>query len=69
VEYLIMTQRSFCLIAGLLFTLVALAHLWRIVEGWDLMAYGTAIPLWTSWVAVVITGILAFYGLLFGLRK
>ena len=64
-----MTQKAFSLIAGLLFALVALVHLWRIVEGWDVTAYGTIIPLWTSWIALIVTGILSFCGLFFGLRK
>jgi len=64
-----MDQRTFSLIAGIIFLLVALAHLWRLTQGWDIVAYGTAIPLWTSWVALIITGVLAFYGLRFGTRR
>jgi hypothetical protein len=64
-----MEQKTFSLTAGIVFALVALGHLWRIAQGWEITANGTMIPMWVSWVALVITAILAFYGLRFGARQ
>jgi len=63
-----MTQKAFSLIAGILFALVALVHLGRIVQGWDVTAAGMAIPMWVSWAGLVVTGMLAFFGFKFGLK-
>lgn len=63
----VMTQKNFAFIAGLLFLLVALTHLWRIIEGWDVVVYGNIMPMWASWVALVVTGILSFYGFRYGM--
>lgn len=62
-----MNQQNFSFIAGLVFLLVAIAHLWRIVEGWDVMVYGNLVPMWASWVSMFVAAILAFYGFRYGL--
>ena len=59
-------QRNFSFVAGLIFLLVALVHLWRVVAGWDVIIDGTAVPMWCSWVAVGFAGVLAFFGLRYG---
>jgi hypothetical protein len=61
-----MSQKTFSLIAGIIFTLVCFAHLWRAAAGWPLIAGGMLFPIWASWVAGIVAGILAFYGLRFG---
>ena len=42
--------------------IVAIAHAVRAIAGWELIIEGTTIPLWMSWVAVVLTGYLAIRG-------
>ncbi len=64
-----MMQKMFSIIAGTLFALVALAHLGRITQGWDITAAGMAIPMWVSWVGLVVTAILAFFGFKLGLES
>jgi len=64
-----MTQKIYSIISGILFALVALVHLYKIVQGWDVVVGGTAIPIWASWVVLVITTTLAFFGLKFGLKS
>lgn len=49
------------IVAGLLFTIIALAHLIRYFVGWALIVETFAIPLSWSLVAVVVSGILAFW--------
>jgi hypothetical protein len=64
-----MTQKTFSLIAGAIFALVGLGHLYRIAQGVEIILAGTVVPMSVSWVALVIAAILAFYGLRFGLRR
>lgn len=54
-----MNIRHYCRISGALFGLVALAHLARIVYGLSLQVDGVAIPMWVSWIAVIVPGTLA----------
>jgi uncharacterized protein YacL len=58
-----MSQKTFSLVAGVLFLLIALAHVLRIAFGASVVIQNTSIPMWASMVAVVITGFLAYEGL------
>jgi hypothetical protein len=58
-----MNQKSFSLIAGLIFTIIALLHLLRIVYGWTAVIGGWIVPGWISWLALVIAGSLGYVGL------
>jgi energy-converting hydrogenase Eha subunit A len=57
-----MSQRAFSLIAGLVFGLVALAHVLRIVFGWSVVIQDFPVPMWASWIAVIVMGYLAYEG-------
>jgi len=57
-----MRQRGFLLIVGVLSGLIALVHVLRIVLGWSVMVHDFAVPMWASWIAVVIMGYLAYEG-------
>ena len=52
-------KRLLQLNAGL-FALIAVLHLWRAVSGTEAVLAGTPIPLWASYVAVVVAGALAY---------
>lgn len=58
-----MDKKTFFSVAGAIFLLVALVHLWRIIQGWAVFVGGYAFPVWASWVAVVVGLFLAFQGL------
>ena len=58
-----MSQKNFCLVAGLVFLLVAVMHALRFALGWHVTFGGWTVPMWVSWVALVITGFLAYQGL------
>ena len=58
-----MSQKSFNTYAGFVFLLAALLHLWRIVNGYHLVYGHFIVPMWFSWVGVVLAGILAYQGL------
>jgi hypothetical protein len=55
-----MSHRAFSLVAGLVFLIVAMAHLCRVLLGWTVLVNGWTVPIWVSVVAVVVAGFLAF---------
>ncbi len=57
-----MSQKVFSLTAGVIFSLIALLHILRIVYRWQAMLEGRTMPMWASWVAVLIAGYLAYHG-------
>ena len=58
-----MNQKTFCLVAGLIFSLVTLAHLLRLVFRWPVSLAEWTVPLWVSVAAVAIFVYLAYEGL------
>lgn len=56
----VMRQKTFSLVAGVFFLLLALAHVLRIAFGASIVIQNTSIPMWVSVIAVVITGYLAY---------
>jgi hypothetical protein len=57
-----MDQKTFSIVAGLIFTLVALFHLVRIYMGWPVDIGDWSVPMWFSWIGLVVAGGLAFFG-------
>jgi len=55
-----MREHTYVLVAGSLFTVVAVTHIWRIFTGSDLIIMGWDSPLWLSWLGVVVTSYLAY---------
>ena len=62
-----MTQKTFNLVAGTLFALIAALHLLRLVRHWDALIGGRPVPMGASVVALLVTGFLAFQA--FRLKK
>jgi hypothetical protein len=58
-----MNRKTFSLVAGLIFLLVAVMHVLRLALGWHVVLAGWTIPMWISWVALLIAGFLAYEGL------
>jgi hypothetical protein len=54
------SERTLLMLSGILFLIVALLHLARLAFGLDLALGTFEIPLWLSWVGVVITGYLSY---------
>ena len=52
--------RTFFLVSGAIFGVVALAHLTRLFTGGDLVLMGWMAPLWLSWIGVAVTTYLAY---------
>jgi hypothetical protein len=58
-----MSQKAFSLVAGLIFLLVAVAHLFRLLLRWSVILNGWTVPMWVSPIALVVAAFLAFEGL------
>ena len=55
-----MRERTYVLVAGCVFTVIAIAHIWRIFSGSELVLGGWSIPLWLSWFGIAVTTYLAY---------
>jgi hypothetical protein len=64
-----MDAKTFSLVAGLIFALVALLHLVRIFEEWTVIIGGWSMPKSVSWVALIVAGGLALLGLRLSTRN
>ena len=53
------TSRPFTLLAAVIFALMALVHLYRIVTHFQIVLGSHTVPMSASWVAIVVTGLLA----------
>lgn len=58
-----MKTKTFFKVTGIIFLIIAALHLIRAVLGWDFIVNDVIIPMWVSWVVVVIAGFLAYAGL------
>lgn len=57
-----MTQKTFSLIAGVIFALVAILHGLRAIFSWEAIVGGLVVPIWISYFGFVIAGFLAYQG-------
>ena len=48
-----MDRKTYFLVAGIIFTLVALFHLVRIYMDWPVMIADWSVPKWVSWVGLM----------------
>jgi hypothetical protein len=64
-----MTQKTFSLVASVIFLLIALGHLSRLVFKWSLLVEGWAVPFWVNWVALLVFAYLALEGFRLGKKS
>ena len=62
-----LTQRAFNLAAGSIFLIVAFLHVLRLLFGWHASIGGWIVPMWISWIGVLLAGFLAVTA--FGRKK
>ncbi|MDE2212987.1 MAG: hypothetical protein KGJ34_00390 [Patescibacteria group bacterium] len=53
-------ERTYLLVAGVIFTIIALAHLTRIFTQGSLVIFNWSVPLWLSWIGTIVTAYLAY---------
>ena len=58
-----MNQKTFNTWAGVVFAIAFVIHGLRLIKGWDVSIGTYDAPMWASWVAIVVTGCLAYHGL------
>ena len=51
--------KTYCTVSGVLFTVVALAHLLRIINGMSVQVDDYSVPMLVSWVGLVVPAALA----------
>ena len=57
-----LNRKTYMTITATLFLVMAIVHLLRIILGWQVEIGGLSIPLWVSWLALFVTGALAYFG-------
>ena len=55
-----MSQKTFAVTTGVVFSLIAALHALRLLLGWEAVIGGWNVPLWLSWVAIAVSGYLAY---------
>ena len=63
-----MTHKPYCAVSGTLFSLVALAHLMRLIYGWHIQVDDLTVPMWVSWVGFFVPALLAVWAFRVGFR-
>jgi hypothetical protein len=58
-----MGHRAYCIVSGILFSLVSLAHLLRIVFGLPIQIDDVSVPVLLSWLGFIVPGGLAIWAL------
>jgi len=53
-------MKPFTTLAIVIFTIVAVVHLFRILMGWEVIIQGAVVPMWASYLGLIIAGGLAF---------
>ena len=56
-----MGHREYCTVSGVLFSLVALAHLLRIVYGISIEVDDFVVPMFVSWVGFIVPAALGYW--------
>ncbi len=53
------TRRPFTLLAAVIFALMAVAHIYRIATGFQMIVGSHPVPVAASWIGILISGALA----------
>jgi len=56
-----MSNRQYLAVSGTIFSIVALAHLVRIIQNWSVQVDQWGVPMEVSWVGFAITLVLALW--------
>ena len=54
-------MRTYLLTSGVIFGVVALVHVLRLALGWPAEIAGWSVPMWVSWIAIVVAGALCVW--------
>ena len=62
------SERTLLTITGIVFLVVALAHLLRVAFNWEILLGNAVVPIWLSWVGILIAGYLSYSSFHFARR-
>ena len=57
-----MENKNYLTITAIIFSIIFVLHVMRILLGWEAQIGGWMIPLWFSWIGILVSGYLAFAG-------
>lgn len=57
-----MTRKLYLCFAGTIFGLIAILHVLRLLFGWSAVIGGYTVPMWPSFVGLLVAGFLAYEG-------
>lgn len=57
-----MQTKNYAMVSAIIFTIVTLAHIWRLYSGAEVMLNGAPVPMAGSWFGVIIAAIMAIWG-------
>ena len=55
-----MKNKTYVVLSGIIFLAIAVLHGLRLYYGWEAVIGGVLVPLWVSWIAIVVAGALAY---------
>ncbi len=55
-----MRQKTFNFVVGIVFLAIFLLHGARLIYGWEAVIGGVILSVWVSWLALVVSGLLAY---------
>ena len=61
-------MRTYLFASGAIFTLVALVHIVRLIEGWTVTVGPFAAPMWVSWLGIILARVLAVWAFTLAVR-
>ena len=56
-----MSNKSYYLVVELMFVLITLLHVARVILGWDAFINDVFIPMWVSYLGIIVAGSLAYW--------
>ena len=57
-----MNRKSYLLATAIVFSVIGVVHLLRIILGWEAVIVGWTAPMWLSWLALIVSAVLAYFG-------
>ena len=57
-----MQNKNYLTVVTVIFALITVVHGLRIISGWSTEIGGWTVPMWVSWLAVLVAGYLAYTG-------
>lgn len=60
-----MKEKTYLSTVSVIFSIIFVLHLLRLFLGWSAMIGEWDVPIWLSWVAIIVAGYLAYTGFKF----